>query len=100
MERCMRPMVDPARRISQNKRRERGLCRGAGRRRVTSDLLDSDEGCMISSKRILVTGGAGHLGTHLCRRLLQDGHHVICFDGMVTGREDNLASLMESPRFR
>lgn len=55
---------------------------------------------MSSSKRILVTGGAGHLGTHLCMRLLRDGHTVICLDGMVTGREDNLAALMESPRFR
>jgi len=55
---------------------------------------------MTSSKRILVTGGAGHLGTHLCMRLLNDGHTVICLDGMVTGREDNLAPLMESPRFQ
>jgi UDP-glucuronate decarboxylase len=55
---------------------------------------------MSSSKRILVTGGAGHLGTHLCMRLLRDGHTVICLDGMVTGREDNLAPLMESPRFQ
>ncbi len=55
---------------------------------------------MNSSKRILVTGGAGHLGTHLCMRLLKDGHAVICLDGMVTGREDNLAPLMESPRFQ
>jgi UDP-glucuronate decarboxylase len=55
---------------------------------------------MNSSKRILVTGGAGHLGTHLCMRLLKEGHTVICLDGMVTGREDNLALLMESPRFQ
>jgi UDP-glucuronate decarboxylase len=54
---------------------------------------------MSSSKRILVTGGAGHLGTHLCTRLVQDGHHVICFDGLVTGREDNLAPLMRSAHF-
>jgi UDP-glucuronate decarboxylase len=55
---------------------------------------------MSSSKRILVTGGAGHLGTHLCTRLVQDGHHVICFDGLVTGREDNLAPLMRSAHFK
>jgi UDP-glucuronate decarboxylase len=55
---------------------------------------------MTSSKRILVTGGAGHLGSHLCTRLLRDGHTVICLDGMVTGRVDNLAPLMDSPRFK
>jgi UDP-glucuronate decarboxylase len=55
---------------------------------------------MSTNKRILVTGGAGHLGTHLCMRLLKDGHTVICLDGLVTGREDNLAPLMDSPRFQ
>jgi UDP-glucuronate decarboxylase len=55
---------------------------------------------MSASKRILVTGGAGHLGTHLCMRLLRDGHAVICLDGMVTGHEDNLAPHLDSPRFQ
>ena len=43
--------------------------------------------------RTLVTGGAGFLGSHLCGRLLAEGHEVICMDNLVTGREDNIAHL-------
>jgi len=50
-------------------------------------------------KRILVTGGAGFLGSHLCRRLLDDGHEVLCVDNFFTGRRANVASLLENPRF-
>ena len=50
-------------------------------------------------KRILVTGGAGFLGSHLCERLLSDGNDVLCVDNYFTGRKDNVAHLMESPRF-
>lgn len=46
-------------------------------------------------KRILVTGGAGFLGSHLCERLLQDGHDVICLDNFYTGRKDNIIHLMD-----
>ncbi len=52
-----------------------------------------------SSKRILVTGGAGFLGSHLCERLLADGHDVLCADNYFTGRRDNLASMLPNPRF-
>lgn len=45
-------------------------------------------------KRILVTGGAGFLGSHLCQRLLTEGHDVICVDNFFTGTKDNVASLM------
>lgn len=55
---------------------------------------------MSASKRILVTGGAGFLGSHLCARLLAEGNTVICVDSMVTGREENLAPLVKNPRFQ
>lgn len=50
-------------------------------------------------KRILVTGGAGFIGSHLCERLLKDGHDVICLDNFFTGRKENIAHLYENPHF-
>jgi UDP-glucuronate decarboxylase len=50
-------------------------------------------------KRVLVTGGAGFLGSHLCARLLQDGHDVLCVDNFFTGTRDNIAHLLENPHF-
>src|SRR5512143_709071 len=50
-------------------------------------------------KRILVTGGAGFLGSHLCERLLNDGHDVICVDNFFTGTRDNILHLLPNPRF-
>ena len=47
----------------------------------------------ISNKRILVTGGAGFLGSHLCKRLLSEGHEVLCLDNFYTGRRSNIAQL-------
>ncbi|MFQ3581596.1 MAG: UDP-glucuronic acid decarboxylase family protein [Chloracidobacterium sp.] len=49
--------------------------------------------------RILVTGGAGFIGTHLCKRLLADGHEVICLDNFYTGRRANVRPFLEHPRF-
>jgi UDP-glucuronate decarboxylase len=49
--------------------------------------------------RILVTGGAGFIGSHLCDRLLSDGHEVICVDNLFTGSKDRISHLMESSRF-
>ncbi len=49
--------------------------------------------------RILVTGGAGFLGSHLCDRLLGDGHEVICLDNFFTGRKANIAHLLNNPSF-
>ena len=49
--------------------------------------------------RILVTGGAGFLGSHLCERLLQDDHEVLCLDNLFTGRRVNVVHLTEDPRF-
>ena len=53
----------------------------------------------IISKRILVTGGAGFLGSHLCERLLARGHDVLCVDNYFTGRKDNIAHLLQEPHF-
>ncbi len=52
-----------------------------------------------SNKKILVTGGAGFIGAHLCRRLLQAGHEVLCVDNLFTGNKDNIIELMENRRF-
>jgi UDP-glucuronate decarboxylase len=53
----------------------------------------------VVSKRILVTGGAGFLGSHLCERLIDAGHDVLCVDNYFTGRRDNVAHLIGHPRF-
>ncbi len=50
-------------------------------------------------KRVLVTGGAGFLGSHLCERLLSEGNEVICVDNFFTGRKQNIAHLMDNPYF-
>jgi UDP-glucuronate decarboxylase len=49
--------------------------------------------------RILITGGAGFLGSHLCDRLIKDGGEVICLDNFFTGRKQNIEHLLEHPRF-
>jgi UDP-glucuronate decarboxylase len=49
--------------------------------------------------RILVTGGAGFIGSHLCERLLAEGHDVICLDNFFTGRRENIFPLLDNPRF-
>jgi UDP-glucuronate decarboxylase len=51
------------------------------------------------TKRILVTGGAGFLGSHLCDRLLAAGHEVVCVDNFFTGSRDNIAHLLDERRF-
>ena len=50
--------------------------------------------------KVLVAGGAGFIGSHLCARLLNDGHGVICLDNLITGSERNIAALREHPDFR
>ncbi|HAN28204.1 MAG TPA: NAD-dependent dehydratase [Halieaceae bacterium] len=52
-----------------------------------------------SRPRVLVTGGAGFLGSHLCERLLADGHDVLCVDNFFTGSRDNVLHLLGNPRF-
>jgi dTDP-glucose 4,6-dehydratase len=49
--------------------------------------------------RVLITGGAGFIGSHLCERFLDDGHEVICMDNLITGSADNIAHLFPNSRF-
>ena len=51
------------------------------------------------SKRIMVTGGAGFLGSHLCKSLLDDGYDVLCVDNYFTGRRRNITALLDNKRF-
>jgi len=54
---------------------------------------------MLTRKRILITGGAGFLGSHLCERLLALGHDVLCVDNYFTGTKDNIVHLIGNPHF-
>jgi UDP-glucuronate decarboxylase len=54
---------------------------------------------MLSELRVLVTGGAGFIGSHLCERLLQDGYEVLCVDNLYTGARHNVHHLLSNPRF-
>jgi UDP-glucuronate decarboxylase len=54
---------------------------------------------LFDRKRILITGGAGFLGSHLCERLLADGHDVLCVDNFFTGSRENIFSLLDNKRF-
>src|SRR5215471_15145448 len=53
----------------------------------------------MSRRRILVTGGSGFLGSHLCERLLKDGHEVVCLDNFFTGTRSNVEHLLDNHRF-
>jgi nucleoside-diphosphate-sugar epimerase len=53
----------------------------------------------LTATRVLVTGGAGFLGSHLCERLLAEGLDVLCVDNFYTGRKHNVAHLLREPRF-
>ena len=55
--------------------------------------------CLILTKRVLVTGGAGFLGSHLCDKLIAEGHEVICLDNFFTGKKKNIAHLLSNPNF-
>ncbi|MEO0293417.1 MAG: UDP-glucuronic acid decarboxylase family protein [candidate division WOR-3 bacterium] len=52
-----------------------------------------------NSKRVLITGGAGFLGSHLCERLLKEGYYVICMDNLITGRIKNIQHLFKNKNF-
>ncbi len=49
--------------------------------------------------KILVAGGAGFIGSHLCKRLIEEGHTVYCVDNLITGDKNNIVSLLDNPRF-
>ena len=50
-------------------------------------------------KKILVTGGAGFIGSHLCKKLLEQGNDVLCIDNYFTGTKENISDLLSSPYF-
>ena len=54
---------------------------------------------MSTNKRILITGGAGFLGSHLCERLWRDGNLILCVDNCYTGSKKNIKSLIDQPGF-
>lgn len=54
---------------------------------------------VIIKKRILVTGGAGFVGSHLCERLLKEENNVVCVDNYFTGSKENIAHLLGNPYF-
>ena len=62
-------------------------------------LANSRERRMSTRKSVLVTGGAGFLGSHLCERLLAEGHDVICVDNFFSSTKENIAHLVDHPRF-
>ena len=53
----------------------------------------------MRKKTFLVTGGSGFIGSHLCERLLNDQHDVICVDNFFTGSKDNIRHLLDNPNF-
>lgn len=62
-------------------------------------MMSTTSSSAVSRPLTLVTGGAGFLGSHLCDRLLAEGHDVICLDNLITGRRDNIQHLFPSPHF-
>lgn len=61
--------------------------------------LRNERKVKMEKKRIVVTGGAGFIGSHLCERLLEQGNDVVCVDNLFTGRKDNIRHLMDNPYF-
>lgn len=66
---------------------------------ASEDNLLNPEPYKTNMKRILITGGAGFIGSHLCERLLQEGNEVLCLDNYFTGAKRNITHLLENPYF-
>src|SRR5579875_2622586 len=109
---CQKPAAHAARHRSAQHLRaaadDRGrarLCqyRAAGIRpdppRAAGARLRKGKAMSSMAKRVLVTGGAGFLGSHLCERLIAQGDDVLCVDNYFTGRKDNVARLLQDPHF-
>jgi len=64
---------------------------------MTNDSVDQVGGFDVM--RILITGGAGFIGSHLCERLIGEGNEVLCLDNFFTGRRENIFHLLDNPRF-
>ena len=85
----------------------RCLCRACGHPSLFELFSVADASCpadwsdilRFDRKRVLVTGGAGFVGSHLCERLVGLGHDVICLDNFMTGTKGNVASLLGNPHF-
>src|SRR5258708_8164835 len=93
----------PPRASTATPRRSRPLSRKnerASRRSLIHELIDhSPLRGKPTLKRILVTGGAGFLGSHLCERLVEQGHDVICVDNFFTSQKTNVTHLLECTNF-
>lgn len=66
---------------------------------MTGRSIEVDHPRSISGQTALVTGGAGFLGSHICDRLLAEGHNVVCIDSLITGNIENIRDLLDNPRF-
>ncbi|MBL7131948.1 MAG: SDR family oxidoreductase [Candidatus Omnitrophica bacterium] len=55
---------------------------------------------MSKMKKVLITGGAGFIGSHLCARLIKEGYRVICMDNLITGKMENISHLLNNPDFK
>src|SRR5713101_5217903 len=67
---------------------------------MAESLLPMPQGSpALTERRVLVTGGAGFIGSHLCERLLERGHEVLCVDNFYTGSRRNLIPLLGHPNF-
>jgi UDP-glucuronate decarboxylase len=66
---------------------------------IQSPVRAMEQGMPFNRKRVLVTGGAGFIGTHLCRRLLAQGHDVLCVDNFFSGPRRNIEDLLDNKRF-
>ncbi|GAG17811.1 unnamed protein product, partial [marine sediment metagenome] len=51
-------------------------------------------------KKVLITGGAGFIGSHLCEKLLKEGYRVICMDNLITGKKENISQLLKDDNFK
>src|SRR5512133_3036896 len=80
------------------RRREGRVCRFCS---ILAPCIDRRAECMkiTNRKRVLVTGGAGFLGSHLCERLLRDDCDVLCVDNFYSGTKDNIVPLLSHPHF-
>lgn len=67
--------------------------------RIAAITNQQKNGKIMNNKRILITGGAGFLGSHLSERLLNEGNEIICLDNFFTGSKENIIHLMDNPRF-
>jgi UDP-N-acetylglucosamine/UDP-N-acetylgalactosamine 4-epimerase len=61
--------------------------------------MDQEQFVKLSSSKILITGGAGFIGSNLCEKLLEVGARVVCLDNFATGKKENLAAFIDDPHF-